>query len=507
MQGLNIFFNRILYRACAVLIAFFTSHGLADTPEHIVTRFADQNMAAGDLVVGIDVGGSTRWIRTGDLDADTHFEIGSITKALTGLWLAAEIDAGTVSADTTIGELWPDAEVVDVSPSPALADVTLAQLATHTSGLPRLHLGPEWLLRLTVFQDNPYRGLSREDVFRDAANASIGEPGQHAYSNLGYALLGQLLMGLHNNGSEAPFSSEVRYAELLKQIVLDPLDSPTLNTLKSTLDNPPELPQAHLANGRPTGPWTFDGYVAAGGVIAQAGDLLELVRQLHDAPPRFKAALEGQVTLSDKRQIGYGWLRDRLSDGDTLIWHNGATAGFFSFAGFVPERDLTIVVLANAAVPLTDLGFAIAEGDTVAPEVPGSGWFSWAIGVAFVVLPVGYLIADGVLGLLAPRLGERIRNWGTKKAKSKRDLLGVTQRSLENLLFVGVWARVAPAVLYVRWLELTVMVSIALVFAMTLARQWHPEGRLPWVASSNRLYTVGRVVMVLMFAVLVGWFL
>src|SRR5215470_17377672 len=60
---------------------------------------------------------------------DVRFEIGSITKTMTGAVLASLADDGIVRLDDEIGR-WLDAGVN--------GDITLGQLATHTSGLPRL---------------------------------------------------------------------------------------------------------------------------------------------------------------------------------------------------------------------------------------------------------------------------------------------------------------------------------------------------------------------------------
>src|SRR5487761_2636077 len=84
--------------------------------------------------------------------ADTFFEIGSITKGFTGLLLADQVLAGRVRpADTLAQRLaaWPGRTT-----SPA-AGVTLLQLATHHSGLPRLpaNMDAAWLDR---YGSDPY---------------------------------------------------------------------------------------------------------------------------------------------------------------------------------------------------------------------------------------------------------------------------------------------------------------------------------------------------------------
>ena len=45
--------------------------------------------------------------------------------------------------------------------------------------------------------------------------------------------------------------------------------------------------------------------------------------------------------------IGLGWLRVPLRRDDVVLWHNGGSGGFRSFAGFVPAAGVGVVVLAN----------------------------------------------------------------------------------------------------------------------------------------------------------------
>jgi CubicO group peptidase (beta-lactamase class C family) len=47
---------------------------------------------------------------------------------------------------------------------------------------------------------------------------------------------------------------------------------------------------------------------------------------------------------------GMGWIRNRFKDGTSLVWHNGGIDGFTSYIGFLPERDIGLVVL-NAMNP------------------------------------------------------------------------------------------------------------------------------------------------------------
>src|SRR5687767_14283235 len=93
-------------------------------------------------VVGFIVGNAVEMKPFGKLsiagnaapDANTVYEIGSITKGLTAIVLADMVLAGEVSLHDTLDKFLPE----PANYPEAIRTVTLLQLATHTSGLPRL---------------------------------------------------------------------------------------------------------------------------------------------------------------------------------------------------------------------------------------------------------------------------------------------------------------------------------------------------------------------------------
>jgi len=120
--------------------------------------------------------------------SDTEYEIGSVTKTMTSMIFAAAVDAGEVSADTTVGSL------LDLGSSP-VAGVMLEELASHRSGLPRIASGVKTRIGAIVAvlrHRNPY--TADLPTFLAHAKAwKIAARGQFSYSNLGAALLGQAL--------------------------------------------------------------------------------------------------------------------------------------------------------------------------------------------------------------------------------------------------------------------------------------------------------------------------
>lgn len=57
-----------------------------------------------------------------------------------------------------------------------------------------------------------------------------------------------------------------------------------------------------------------------------------------------------------------------------MVWHNGGTWGFRSFAGMMPERGRAVVVMSNTAHSVDRLGLRLLQSDIDAntPPAPDS---------------------------------------------------------------------------------------------------------------------------------------
>lgn len=303
-----------------------------------LAEFVDERRAAPGVIVGLLDRDGPRFLAHGDAgdgrapDAETVFEAGSITKGLTGLLLAQMAAAGDVRLDQPIGELVPDALALD----PRVAAITLEELATHRSGLPRLGSGPEMQARLSG--PDPYAGSTPGEILAEIARVGPAEVastmGAYAYSNLGSALLGQLL-------ARAAGES---YDDLLAKRVFVPLGLA-----------PPVLDPAAVERRRAVGyqggervrPWTLDAYAPAGGWQASAGDALALAEQLLEAEPEWVAtALQARPEIGPGSLVGLAWHQAEIADRE-VIWHNGGTAGSSSFLALVPAEQIAVVVFAN----------------------------------------------------------------------------------------------------------------------------------------------------------------
>ncbi|MEN8706782.1 MAG: serine hydrolase domain-containing protein [Nocardioides marinisabuli] len=298
------------------------------------------------LVVGVrERDGSTRVVgraREGAVpDGRSLHEIGSVTKTFTSLLLADGAVRGEWSLDTPVRDLLPSGTRV---PARDGVEITLAHLATHTSGLPSL---PVPAVRGSVDMlrgRDPYRDLTPEGLLEALGRARLRRtPGSGTvhYSNLGVGVLGQALA--HATGTS--------YGDLVQQRVCAPLglvDTATDDRLSD--EQRSRLVPGHRRRSAPAAPWPLAGMPGAGGLRSTVDDLLVYLEAQLDpgsTPLGEAVRLTQQPRVTRGQTIGLGWLRhDRP---DHLWWHNGGTGGYRSFAGFVPAEGVAVVVLSNHA--------------------------------------------------------------------------------------------------------------------------------------------------------------
>lgn len=268
--------------------------------------------------------GATEVASAGPVEARTVFELGSITKVATGLLLADAVVRGDVALDTTADAC------LDGAPALRLAD-----LAAHTSGLPRL---PKQLLRRAGRFDltDPYAGTTVPELLDDLAGTRIGRS-RRRYSNVGAALLGQALAAVVG----AP------YERIVEERVLRPLGVEEI-----WADAAPDVATPHTRRGRPVRAWRMGAYAPAGCLRGTAGGALALARACIDPPPAMAEAVALALTpRGPERPLGsgLGWLRAPVARGTLMWWHNGGTHGSRSFVGFVPEHGTAVAAVANSA--------------------------------------------------------------------------------------------------------------------------------------------------------------
>jgi serine-type D-Ala-D-Ala carboxypeptidase/endopeptidase len=267
--------------------------------------------------------GTVEVASAGPVDADGVFELGSITKAVTGLLLADAVVRGEVSLDTTLDTCLDGARAL-----------RLGDLASHTAGLPRLPLAFLRRVGLTNLTD-PYEDTTVAELVEDLARVRLRRP-RVRYSNFGAALLGQALAAR----AGAP------YEQLVEERVLRPLGVEEVWARAS-----PPVVQPYGRRGRPVPPWELGAYAPAGCLRGTARGALALSTACMDPP----AAMADAVALALTRRaggrtvsVGLGWLRSPAHRGERMWWHNGGTHGMRSFTGFIVERGVAVAAVANS---------------------------------------------------------------------------------------------------------------------------------------------------------------
>ena len=299
--------------------------------------------SGGGLVIGLMDRGQRRIFAYGTAKQDSIFEIGSITKTFTGLVLAQMVVQKKVALDTPIRTLLPAGVVA----KPKGTEITLVDLATQHSGLPRMpdNLKPQNPL-------NPYVDYHAAQLQEFIAKHGAAKPADAAflYSNLGFGLLGYGLS----------LRAGVPYAQLVSTEITGPLHMSDTGVTLSPEQS--RLIQGYDYNFDPTPAWDLDAFAGAGAIKSTAADMLTyLDANLHpdqyatgaaaDSPAATLPAavaldhqVRANVTVKGDTRIALAWFFNPKTGS---YFHSGGTGGYRSLAGFNPAQDRAIVVLYN----------------------------------------------------------------------------------------------------------------------------------------------------------------
>jgi CubicO group peptidase (beta-lactamase class C family) len=300
----------------------------------ILRTFIERDHWGVGIMVGIVDEQGTRIIHYGKMDngdspevsGDTLFEIGSVTKTFTTLLLEDVIQRGEMNLDDPVEKFLPASVKV---PRWGTRKITLFDLATHTSGLPRDLQGE-------VCQPQLYDFLSHCRLAR--------KPGRKVeYSNLGVLLLGHVIQ----------LRAGTNYEALLQQRICRPLNMDS-TCITVTPELRVRLARSHNKENRPADDLAdrLAPLPGCGAIRSTANDLLKYVAAnlgLTDTPltplmekthvVRFPHAIE-DVDLAMP-----WWVYHRR--GAELITHGGCTDGHEAFIGFDKQAKRGVAVLAN----------------------------------------------------------------------------------------------------------------------------------------------------------------
>ncbi len=260
------------------------------------------------------------------------FEIGSISKVFTGILLAQAVLEGKLKPDSPLRDLLGKNQIFA---DPKVAAITPLQLATHTSGLPRI---PEGL----GSPEDPYASFDRGKLSRYLSKLKLegSPPFEFAYSNLGFGILGEVLSRLYGKP----------WAVLVQERITGPLGMHD-TTVSLTADQTARFSPPYT-EGKPSHRWNFTALAGAGALRSTAADMVRFGDALV-APEKTPIAASLRLMMEPHAPDGSSGFAIAIGkmDGSTVYEHAGGTGGYRSVVQVIPaSRQVRVVLINNSSL-------------------------------------------------------------------------------------------------------------------------------------------------------------
>ena len=340
---------------------YYGNRNIKDTKnlEEIVGKIGDgyvgKNSSVG-LVIGV-VRGDRVFIKGfgkkskegGDApDAQTIFELASIGKIFTTSAAQILAERGEISFDDSIDKYLNQ----KVKICEKAKNITLRQLATHTSGLPSF---PESFIPKIKDELNPYKDLTAQDLYDYLATCeNIGEAGRFDYSNTGMGVLGHIL----------ELKTGKSYESIIKDEITNKLEMKN-TTITLSAEQKKLLAQGYNEQGNPNPIWEDKVLTGAGSFLSNAEDMTKFIKANFDEN---QSGVSTSLLKTHERQFGgetgLGWhfysgFISFFTDESGTIWHNGIAGGYASFIALNKKTKSGVIVLSNTANDVTTLGIRL----------------------------------------------------------------------------------------------------------------------------------------------------
>ena len=285
---------------------------------------------------------------------ETRFRIASITKLFTATAVAKLQDDGALDLRDPVQEHLPWFSMGRPAGT-GTSPVTIWHVLTHTGGLPRDS-------RLTDFGRlfQPHRESAIEAL--PSQNLASSPGAQYAYSNLGYAILGEIIQSV----------SGITYAEYIKKEILNPLEMWT-TVVHPTRATSTAWGHGPRRSGHPrekAGFWDLKFATPAGGMAASVNDLSRfVVLQLAPYGGRPSTILTPESLMEMHRLqfvvdparggSGLGWGVE-TSNHQHLVYHGGELPDQSAYVLIDLKQEIGVIILTNAEG--VDVGKLADEG-------------------------------------------------------------------------------------------------------------------------------------------------
>ncbi|NER10435.1 CubicO group peptidase, beta-lactamase class C family [Muriicola jejuensis] len=275
------------------------------------------------------------------------FEIGSLSKVFTATLLANFILDKKIGLDDNINKYLNFSLKDNV-------EISFKQLATHTSGLPRV---PISLSSPDLSLENPYKDYGEEELrlYLTEKLQLNNEPGtKSAYSNLGFGLLGYLLEQIDNTSYEDLLRTRIfsKYQMSNSTTIRDQVQEILIKGLNDSGDKVPN--------------WDMATHIGAGGILSNVDNLSKFVlAQFDDKNEELKLTRAKHFKVDDNYSTGLAWGIITMDSGEVWDWHNGGTGGYTSSMILNTRTKNGIIILSN----ISALGKLTANITGLAPKL------------------------------------------------------------------------------------------------------------------------------------------
>lgn len=335
----------------------------------------------GDQVVSLRAYGVVDSKLLDPVTPDTSFRVASLSKAFAGTLAALLVREGAMDWDSPIVNQLPTFTLRD---GQAAQTISVRQILSHQVGVPYNMYDRD------LEADEPYPLLAA----RLAEAPLTCPPGEcYTYQNIAFSLVGDMVFAATGDF----------YAAQVEKRIFQPLGMYGATFGRSGLENSGSWARPHVRTG---GTWVpvrpkenYYRVPPAAGVNASVRDMAQwLIAQMGHRPDVLPPEVLGEIQSPQvetpgeiRGRAGYSWRRDRLRaahyglgwrlydyQGHTLVYHAGAVQGYRAMAGFLPDKDIGVVVLWNSEsnVPwglmptVVDRALGLPRRDWITPATP-----------------------------------------------------------------------------------------------------------------------------------------
>jgi len=284
-------------------------------------------------------------------DQTSIFQVGSISKLFVSTALDILVQEGKISYNDKIKDILPK----NTPLSEDIANITVYELATHTSGLPREPITFKqfcYFIRYEITGNNLYSYMDKRWIYKYLKSCKTRKNHhKYIYSNIGYGLLAHLI----EIKTGKPFSI------LAKEKIFLPLDMKD-TTFSLSNEQYSRLVTGHagdqpffMRRNTPIKPWDMGEIMSpTGGIYSTVEDLLKFIKYLFKAENTSlaQAITQTLIPISNIENgdiAGLGWdITENNISHVKIIYKHGMASGYNAYIGLNISNKSGAVVLSNA---------------------------------------------------------------------------------------------------------------------------------------------------------------